>query len=49
MMTIPKVRTLLVFVFVLFFGINGLSQSTEFAYQGELKDNFQPANGSYDF
>lgn len=42
-------RSLLTFACISFLVLTAYSQSTEFTYQGDLKDGANPANGNYDF
>lgn len=45
----PNLLGLAVTITALFLASTALSQTTEFTYQGHLKDNSQAANGNYDF
>ena len=44
-----RVKLSVVFLFILVFSLAVGAQTTEFVYQGSLKDNAVPASGNYDF
>ena len=44
-----KSKVVLIVLFILIFAAAVFPQTTEFTYQGSLKDNASPANANYDF